>query len=216
MADYGTVAELIRDHEKLCRRIYSLPIAATANSSTASLLYDPWPAWNETVTTATTAAIWNVWTDISTTTPTVTGSTLYEVRPVHYLGQRVTPEQREAAQALAERRAAETLRIEGEKKLARQKAQALLEQHLDEAQRAQLRANGFFELTAISKNGERRRYRIHRGRHGNVRRLDEQGREVKRYCIHPMIACPDEDTMLTQKLWLENDEELFLRTANAS
>lgn len=110
----------------------------------------------------------------------------------------------------------ERVRVDGERAAARDKARLLLLQNLNDRQRIDLASNGYFDLDVLSQNGERRRYRIRRGRAGNVHRLDEQGREVRRYCIHPVIACPDEDTMLTQKLWLENDEELFLRTANAS
>lgn len=188
--------------------------AATVTNTTGTEI---WLTWNESVTTAATATIWNVWNDntpiTTTTTPTVGG---YEVRMGAYLPRVETAEQRAARHAEAARRQQENIRIEGEKRLARQKAQALLDRALSEAQREQLRANGYFDLETISKDGERRRYRIKRGRQGNVHRLDEQGREVRRYCIHPMIQCPDEDTMLTQKLWLENNEELFLRTANAS
>lgn len=225
MVTREALKELGRTHPLTSRaiarqRAYSWPLTTTTSTTngTDSILFDPWPAWNETVTATTTAAIWTTWTDTSTTTPTITGSTAYQIRPVSYLRNipPETPEQRAARHAEAQRRQAETIRIEGERQLARQKAAALLEQHLSEPQRAQLREKGHFELDVISKGGERRRYRIKRGRHGNVHRLDEQGREVRRYCIHPLIQCPDEDTMLTQKLWLENDEELFLRTANAS
>lgn len=180
----------------------------TSASTTAT-----WTQWNETLTTtSTTGAIWTHWVGAggsSTTSITAATSILMgggggavafpanEYQP--------TPEARE-------RRA----RIEGERQTAREKARLLLDQHLSPEQRQQLAAGGYFELQTISKDGERRRYQISRGRAGNVTRVDDQGRHLKRYCIHPGIACPDEDTMLTQKLWLETNEELFLRTANAS
>jgi len=217
----GLAKELSRKHPLVShaierQRAYSLTSATT--NGTDSILFDPWPVWNETVTTSTTAAIWNVWADNTITTTTATtvpaNAGTHGWRLGVDLGE--TPEQLALRQRQAAAAREDRLRVEGERALARQKAQALLEQHLDEPQREQLRDRGFFELTVHSKGGEQRRYRIHRGRHGYVRRLDERGREVRRYCIHPMIQCPDEDTMLTQKLWLENDEELFLRTANAS
>lgn len=181
---------------------------AVVTTTSATTITDPWPVWNQTITSSTTSAIWTNWMLYPGTTNR---------------GQIVRAAVRSAAPADA----AESLRIRQQmhahheqvtlaKSAARDKARALLLQHLTDRQRIDLASNGYFELETIQPSGERRRYRIHRGRAGNVRRLDEQGREVRRYCIHPVIACPDEDTMLTQKLWLETQEELFLRTANAS
>lgn len=60
-------------------------------------------------------------------------------------------------------------------------------------------------------------YRIHRGRSGNVALLERKdGREVERYCAHPVASLPDEDTMLAQKLMLQHDRARFLELANVN
>lgn len=44
----------------------------------------------------------------------------------------------------------------------------------------------------------------------------EGERKVARYCLHPKKPHPTDDTCLAQMLLLEEDENLFLRTANES
>lgn len=200
-----------------------------------------WHRWNEAATVTTTTAIWTGWVEEyvarNQEVPEMVessgdGSSSIENAQSaldELNGRRqaredfrpgdpvITPEQaRELGRQARATMEAHRVKADGERSLARDKARQILLRHLTDRQQVDLASNGYFELALVRKSGERVRYRIHRGRAGNVRRLDEQGREVRRYCIHPVIACPDEDTMLTQKLWLENDEELFLRTANAS
>jgi hypothetical protein len=104
-----------------------------------------------------------------------------------------------------------------ERERAKARAQILLREHLTDEQKAELAEKKYFSLGVIdSKSGERRTYRIHQGRAGNVEQVDDNGRRLKRFCIHPNISCPDEDTMLAQKLWLETQEAEFLRVANHS
>lgn len=94
---------------------------------------------------------------------------------------------------------------------AKVRARALLAENLSAAQRESLAKARHFIVH--SPDGERR-YEINQGRAGNVYLLDVEGKRIKRLCIHPTISCPDEDTMLAQKLLLEADEERFLRVAN--
>jgi hypothetical protein len=96
---------------------------------------------------------------------------------------------------------------------AEQRAERLLLDHLSERQRAEYRERRAF--TVISADGERT-YRIERGWSGNVKLIGPDGRECRRYCIHPRERVPTEDCMLAQKLLIENDEPAFLRVANAS
>lgn len=49
-----------------------------------------------------------------------------------------------------------------------------------------------------------------------MRLLGADRKVQKTYCAHPNDQCPDADTMLAQKLMLENDETSFLRIANPS
>lgn len=93
---------------------------------------------------------------------------------------------------------------------AKEKAKLILSEHLTEEQRAQLAREKFF----VVRGSAGRMFRVHEGRAGNVRLLSEDGRPVEQLCIHPTIACPDEDTMLAQKLAIETDEAAFYAKAN--
>lgn len=95
---------------------------------------------------------------------------------------------------------------------ARERARALLHRHLSDRQRISLVQSSYFDVRTASG----RRYRIRQGRVRNVDQLNDDGFRVATYCAHPGIECPDEDTMLTQLLWLQHDEEHFLRIANRS
>lgn len=92
---------------------------------------------------------------------------------------------------------------------ARAKARALLFAGLDRDQIESLEKHRYFDLKVAG-----RCYRIHQGTHGNVRLLDDAGREVTLYCAQPN-GVPTEDAMLAQKLLIESDEAAFLRVANA-
>lgn len=95
----------------------------------------------------------------------------------------------------------------------RERAAALLAEHLSEEQAAEYAQHKYF--TVISRDGQRR-YQIHHGRSGNVREVNGQGHRLRTFCIHPGEAVPDEDTMLAQKLMLEADDPEFFRLANVS
>ena len=192
-------------------------------SSTNDLI---WTSWNENsgalATTATSNDIWKVWITATSTSATTTGvdpwivwnqnvgsaSTVVQARAQ----PRISDEEYRARRAERERRYEEEVR---EASKAKERAAVLLQESLSDAQREELRAKGHFTLTVIdSETQERRLYRINRGRHGNVDQVDVNGKILKSFCIHPTIACPDEDTMLTQKFWLESREREFLRVAN--
>jgi hypothetical protein len=128
-------------------------------------------------------------------------------------------------QALNAQRAADDARwreqsraVEAQETLARERAEKLLQSNLDARQRAELAANGFFELDVISKNGESRRYRIHRKWSHSIHQVDpSNGKRLKTLCIHPRETVPVADSMLAQKLMLESGmEEELLRIANHS
>lgn len=90
-----------------------------------------------------------------------------------------------------------------------QRARELLYEHLDEEQAATYRSDLYFET--VGSRGTR--YRIEWGYAGNVLALDDEGRPWRRYCCHPS-GYVNEDTLLTQKLLLETDEDRFLAVAN--
>lgn len=66
------------------------------------------------------------------------------------------------------------------------------------------------QFTVYSKDRERR-YAVTRS---TVYLLDEKGREIKSFCIHPEVRLPIADEMCCKKLLLETDEEEFLRISN--
>ncbi len=80
---------------------------------------------------------------------------------------------------------------------------------LDPEQRAQFRKERYFEVITGG-----RRYRVKHGWAGNVFRLNEQGQETDRFCIHPTREIPVADNLVSQKLLLEANEAEFLRIAN--
>ncbi len=92
------------------------------------------------------------------------------------------------------------------------RALTLLLSCLSPSQRSESETKEFFTVTAKSGN----RYRIERGYNFNIAVLDKQGNVLGRLCAGPEDAVPVYDSMLSQKLWLENDEEGFLRIANRS
>jgi hypothetical protein len=94
-----------------------------------------------------------------------------------------------------------------------EKATALLREHISAAQWRQLEEFGHFDAIG-ARTG--RRYQIRHGYAGNIVGLDVAGRPDVQYCIHPDMRMPTEDVMLAQVLLIECNEELFLRTANAT
>ena len=90
------------------------------------------------------------------------------------------------------------------------RARALLLSCLSPFQRHRFNTDEWFIV--IAKSG--RRYRIERGYNFNIVVLDEMDRAMGRLCAGPDESVPVYDSMLSQKLWLENDEEGFLRIAN--
>lgn len=98
------------------------------------------------------------------------------------------------------------------------KAKALLHRHLTKEQRWQLRGTKAFDVTG--QDG--RSYLVTEGSCNNVR-LIENGRPILSLCIVPDYTLPEYgvrplpvyDLMLAQKVLLESNIELFLRTARA-
>jgi SNF2 family DNA or RNA helicase len=93
---------------------------------------------------------------------------------------------------------------------AEDKAEKILAENLDEEQKKVYAERKVIPITTAKG----RKYLIKRGRVGNVYRIDERGKEVEKFCIHPDEAVPDQDCMLAQLLWLRWMEDEFLRVAN--
>lgn len=91
---------------------------------------------------------------------------------------------------------------------ANKRAEELLLAVLNDKQKKEYVELGYFETLVSDKV-----YRIKQGRSGNIR-LVTDGKEIEKYCIHPVDLLPDPDTMLAQFLMLKSDEKAFLAKAN--
>lgn len=180
-------------------------IWTTSATTTAVTTSGIWTGWiSDTSSTSSyatgTADTWSIWTTTTGTTTgciTVTAPAYSAEDEARWKVEREEVQRRAAAAELVRREACE-------------RAKRLLDSMLEHQQREQLKTDRFFEV--IAKHSKRR-YRIRYGTHGNVRLLDDTGREVISYCAQPN-GVPTEDAMLAQKLQIEHDEEAFLRVAN--
>jgi hypothetical protein len=219
------------------RKRMPLIASGSATGSTTGSSTQIWRMWNTSIITSasTTSAndIWQLWntsgsittgasnqTTIVSSSATTWGSWNVAYEAAQQV-QIATPEERQRLaaerQRLNDEHYARQRVLQEESDKAKARAIRLLRENLDEKQRADLDANGYFELEAISRNGDRRKYRIHRKWSGNIQQVDQSGRRIKTLCIHPREATPIEDSMLAQKLMLEGGaEEDLLRIANHS
>lgn len=221
-----------------------MPFASTSTDTTtaANVIWRTWvttttgststiPGMDTSVTTITAGShdhIWQVWTGGTASTTSITtatdavwanwvtvGSTSANWSSVRPAGQPVrsfheTPEM----VAERERRAAEARRVqaaaERERAVAEERATQLLVSVLSEEQRRDFAAYGHFFVDAPSG----RRYRIDKGRSGNVKVVDKAGQWSESLCIHQQDYVPVPDTMLMQKLLIETAEAEFRAVAN--
>jgi len=93
------------------------------------------------------------------------------------------------------------------------RAYSLLLSCLSPTQRKEFKREGRFTVKAPSG----RKYRIEKGYNFNITVVLSDERDkgmIGRLCAGPAENIPVYDSMLAQKLWLENNEEGFLRVAN--
>jgi hypothetical protein len=178
---------------------------STSNTASASTI--AWGSWTNSTcstTSSTTTIVWNVWAGQQ-------GSQGYA--GTGYVIPPETEEQR-LARERTNARLAEEAKVRKEKEAAKaKKARQLLKDVLTKEQDKQLEEKGFFELVSV-KSGQR--YRINKGRSGNVQKLDANGAVLKRLCFHPVEHVHDYDTMAIQAVMLQVDEEAVQRVANFS
>lgn len=176
--------------------------------------YNVWPSWCATTTNTVTYTgqgldnIWVLWNNYGQVT--------------YGTGGIVVPaETEEEFKVRVEREAAERVQMEAAAKkreetraAARKKASELLHAHLNAEQKKDLTEKAHFLVH--TKRGV---YRIRRGCQGNIDFLGKPGLQPSHmYCVHVphSYSLPDEDQMLLQKLLLEADEGLLLKTANVT
>jgi hypothetical protein len=93
---------------------------------------------------------------------------------------------------------------------AESKAMTFLLANLSAQQREQYQAFGYFDVIGSDTH---RRYRIFKGRFGNVKELGENDRLDIGRCFFPEGGLVAGDCMLAQKIALENCESAALRVA---
>lgn len=190
---------------------------ATAYLSTYSTATSVcWDCWNSTAT-ATTIPVWDQWiastaTNTYTTQAWKSWNTLGSQKPCpNYAAQQ---QQLEAIRLEQERQMnryrVEVAAVEAKRAAAEKRAGVLLESVLSPQECKRLADSGYF----IVRGRSGCRYRIRRGRSGNIDVVDKEGFITARLCAHPVLHVPDSDTMLAQKLMLEHDEAAFLKVAN--
>lgn len=193
-----------------------------------------WSSWctGDAGTTSSTGTVWNTWVSTAATSATTTewpstaanvwkhwayadayvSNSRYSITEIKETEQerkeRIKDEKRIAYNALCRKR-----RKDAKEKQKEEKARQLLKEVLTEEQDQQLDKDGYFELVSV-KSGQR--YRINNGRSRNVEKIDENGKVIKTLCFHPREYVHNYDTLVIQKLMLENDEEQVLKIANFS
>lgn len=101
--------------------------------------------------------------------------------------------------------------LQTEKKfIANKKAEKLLLSCLSKSQKEEYERNSCF---TVKGNITGKRYRIHSFKQINIEELDKLGNVMSKFCVVSSEYVPTEDHMLSQKLLIETNEELFLQTA---
>lgn len=178
----------------------------TSSADTITIPYQR--VWNEWVASGTvnvgidassTDASWNSWVYAQAETEDEK-----RLRAAQEVGAkpRWDAQQRVLAEAAAKR--------EEEQRLADARAKELLKGALVQAQLERFERDECIPVDTAKGN----KYLIRKGRTKNIDVLNPDGTVKHRLCVHPASDCPDFDTMLAQKLWLEHSEDEILRMAN--
>lgn len=169
---------------------------------------------------ASTVDTWHYWADMR---QTQTAALSQRTQDAWRLWQEVPAKRARGRhegerQILIRRNRAHTSKLR--ERVAQRRARDLLMSMLDEVQAEQWRAERAF--TIETADGARR-YRIRHGIAGNIMLVKDGDREapagswLRRFCFHayhPDGQIPVEDHVLAQKLYIEANEEDFLRLAN--
>lgn len=114
------------------------------------------------------------------------------------------------AAAATQRAAVAALEFCGRRKRARDRAMALLREHLSDSQRSQFDNRGYFDVVGSDTGAC---YRIFWRRPTNVYRLDGNEFPMLPRCFYPVGKLPLADVLLAQKLALERFEREALAVA---
>jgi len=180
-----------------------------ANGWYAPTSTNVWVSWNTSTSSATTCSIstWDAWNATGSATATagtwVAWNTGYSATGVVVARAALPAETPEQAQARMQRAAAwreESIRIEGERAKARERAETLLRESLSPKQLEELAANNHFHLDVIAASGERRTYRIKRGRSRNVQQVAQGTGQATRNIAGVTEAASETGAAATQVL----------------
>lgn len=176
-------------------------------TGTSSMHHDAWNGWCQAASGSTTnSLVWEAW---------VSNGVRYQKARAEneFYHQRwpvPTPEQLAVQQAARDKAEIDRKARVAEIETAKGRAEKLLLSALTDQQKEEFKSKGHFHCK--SKQGNI--YRIYRGTHGNVKKLDPSGRkEIESLCIQPENV-PEADAMLAQKFHIEFNEESFRKTAN--
>ncbi len=209
----------------------SISVTASTITGTMTINNETWGAWNQALQNAViTQVTSNIGGTINAATTNQIITQVWGAWNVQYQQgnlrqapgnlRTATPEQvreeQERYRVRQEQYQAQQAKVQLERSEAEKRAEQLLTESLTPQQREELTTKRYFTLETITPTGDRRIYRIHRGRSRNVEQVDASGRRLKTLCAHPAELVPDPDTMLAQKFMLETAEEEFLRIANHS
>jgi hypothetical protein len=201
-------------------QIVTSSTAATTSMTASSVTWTQWSSNYQIQQTITTGVTGGTLSGVSTSSINISNgawpSWLKQSEMQHATREQIVERERQYRE--------QRVRQEGEwaiasriREAANGRAERILKESLSPKQCEELAAKGYFELETIRPTGERKLYRINRGRSANVQEIDAaSGKIVKRLCAHPTALVPDADTMLCQKLMLESQEDDFLRIANVS
>ena len=180
----------------------------TASSSTQDVIWTGWITASDNGTIVYDGS-WKIWIDEAQVAGWSTPEQLEEIERNRAEQERLHAERLAKADEERKKRAAEQLE-------AQKKANLLLLMLLTAMQRQDYeKTKGF---TVISKDGKRK-YRVENNGSA-VYLLNDKDQKVKHYCIyaqHPKDwQLPQEDQATAKLLLLRNDENRFLKVANAS
>lgn len=192
----------------------------TTNTGTITAAYT-WQIWTTgNVTTSTVAPIiWESWCQSTggATISAYVGNNLadatwqaWQLETTRF-GPPLSAEQQAERDRVALDRQERYAAHQAAQAIANVRARSLLDEFLDETQKAELETHKQFHV--VGSKG--RRYCIRgQGQSGNVDLLRADGSVQARLCAHPSDYLPDGDAWLSQMLHLTSDEDRFLRTAN--
>ena len=178
---------------------------ASTNSSTCD---NTWTYWTSGTTAGTCNVTWNTWNE-PVGVPTIWQQPVLTEEQIAEQ-QQCSAELNRVLEEANEQYRQEQLRVEERRNAADAKAKELLQSFLTPEQLKSLEEQSNFIVESESK----RLYKLRKMNNNGVLEIDQEGKRIGGLCANFGGAdIPTYDLMLAQKLMIETNEELFLRTA---